>query len=477
VASATPASAASDILDTVMGSSDWTGAGAAGLPARPIGKYAARVAPGNDGDDAIARARAALADGGPPAAFAALRPALEFPGTVDDPARWSEALLLFARIAAGLGHGELAAQSERAAAAPDDAEALFTLGYGLVEAALEGVAATVLTRADRLAPGTAEIVGELAAALEGCGRHAEACGVLRHNRALVEEEAVLTYLLAFNATMAGDLDEARRVLPVLRRLAGPEEAWAPPRIERYLARADAVRGTAPLDGDDLRGWHFVLTGGLLLHSSPHGRDQGMRGRYALLQDQEELCREGIARVEAALGALGLSPPRVLLLGDRDSAILGRAAAAALGLPAAPWSPDEPGLIVAYNLAAAAEAESLRAHRPGQVLWAHAVCWTELQPLAADLVTLVHQFNRSPWGARLGFDPETRTQREIPPVMGTPEELGARVAALSVPPEALADVPALTRLAAVARPLAAALQDTGERDRQFPGSPVKSSRFR
>lgn len=56
------------------------------------------------------------------------------------------------------------------------------------------------------------------------------------------------------------------------------------RVERMLVRADALTGVTPLDDRDLRGWHFVMTGGLLLHVAPEG--QGVRGRYASLADNQ-----------------------------------------------------------------------------------------------------------------------------------------------------------------------------------------------
>jgi hypothetical protein len=281
--------------------------------------------------------------------------------------------------------------------------------------------------------------------------------------------------------MAGDVEEARRTLPLLRSLAAPDQGWGASRIQGILARADAARGQTPLDATDLRGWHFVLTGGLLLHLSPHGFDEGMHGRYAFVQDSEPVCLEGLRKLVQVLEALDRRPERVLALGDRASAILAHAAAAVLGVPIERWPSDKPGLIVAHDLTLLASVddgvlESLQAHRPGQSLWAHASCWTELQPIAADFVTFLYQHNRDPWGPQLRVDAATKQTYQSEPAQGTPAELGAQVAAATLAQEALADAPALATFARAVQPSLAALRDEGLRERQFQGSRVSSNRF-
>ena len=72
----------------------------------------------------------------------------------------------------------------------------------------------------------------------------------------------------YNALMAGSLDKAA---DGFGRLPEPEDAaWAPARekVRRMLARAGIARAVTPLDNQDLRGWHYVLTGGVLASLSP-----------------------------------------------------------------------------------------------------------------------------------------------------------------------------------------------------------------
>ncbi|MFP2926483.1 hypothetical protein ACLESO_14930 [Pyxidicoccus sp. 3LG] len=434
----------------------------------------------------------------PRKAFGIFRWVLRYPGAPElrDRARWTEAWEVFARIAAIISGEELAGIVRKAAQDPEDVQALYDLGYQLIEQSLHDVAATVLARAHACRPGQAGILEELVSALEGMGAHPEAARFLRAQPKLVEDRYMLRYLLAFNALMSGDLDTPRELLPRLAVLCTPApdapadkvqflEALVG-RIREFLARADAVRAVTPLDLRDLRGWQFVVTGGVLLSLSPHGFEDGMNGRYAFLQDSEQGCLEGIRRVEAVLAHTDRKPPRVFILPDRDSAILGHATARLLGVPAVPWpegGSEAPGLIVAYDVSTLENEllAQLQPHRPGQVLWSHAVPWTEPLPITPDLTTLLHQMNTSPWGARLRVSPDTQQMERAPAEEGPVEALAARLASGTMEEAALADLPVLLKLvqamASVQGDATGGLfRDSGLRRRQFADSPVKSSRF-
>jgi hypothetical protein len=433
----------------------------------------------------------------PRKAFGIFRWVLRHPGAPElkDRTRWTEAWEVFARIAAANSDEELAALVRKAAVDPDDVQALYDLGYQLIERSLHDLAATVLVRAHARVPNHVGLLQELISALEGMEANAEAVRFLEAAPELVQEHAMLRYLLAFNALMTGDLETPRRLLPRLEVLCRPspgtpaEEAEflevIVTRIREFLARAEALRGVAPLDSRDLRGWHFVVTGGVLLHLSPYGFDEGMTGRYAYLQDSERGCLEAIRRVEAVLARAGRMPSRVLILPDRDSAILGHATARLLGVPAVPLPEDgdASGLVVAYDLHQL-EPEllaRLRPHRPGQVLWSHALLWTEPSPFVPDLNTFLYQVNTPPWGQRLRVSPETGKAEQVPAEDGSVESLAERLASAKLEADALEDLPGLLKLVdamASLRGSAAGglFREEGPRRRHFTDSPVKSSRF-
>jgi hypothetical protein len=442
-------------------------------------------------------AHQALEEQDPQKAFSTFRYVLEYPGAqeLEHPARWKEAWELFAEIATPIAGEEFAATVRRAAQDERDVQALYDLGYQLIEQSLHGLAATVLLRAHLLVPGAEPMVTELVVALEGMGAHAEAARLLQAQPQLVQSSFMCRYLLAYNALMSGDLDEPRRLahgleLLLVRSGAEGEQAEAlasmKERIHQMLARADALKDASPLGLKDLRGWHFVTTGGVLLHLSPYGFDEGMTGRYAFLQDSERLCLEGIRRVEAVLAQAGRKPPRVFVLPDRESAILAHATARVLGLPTEPWpeqGSEAPGLLVVYDLAMldGPLLKTLREHRPGQVLWSHATPWTQEAPFAADLTTFLYQQNTSPWGERLRVNPETQQVERTAPDEGAVEALAEGVVSARLEEGALEDLPKLMALvgamASVEGDAAGGLfREQGRRRRSLMDSPVKSNRF-
>jgi hypothetical protein len=435
---------------------------------------------------AKSKALALLAAGDAREAFAAFHLQLEYPGHVQ-PNEFADALNVFAQISAKITGPEWAAHVHRAARRPNDVEALFELGYQLIERQLEGIAATVLTRAHKLDPAAPAVLSELAIALESVGVHAEACRVLREAPQALRESAACQYLLAFNTLMTGDIEGSRREIGKVRIGSNPDEQTMVANMTHMLARADAIKDVTPLDLSDLRGWHAVVTGGLLLHLSPYGVES-MRGRYAFAADSESRVLEGINRLAAALDGWGMRPPRVLSLSDRESEVLAIAAAEVLALPVErfPLHKHLEGLVVAYDLSSqpAEMLDMLVEHRRGRSLWSHAARWTSEQPFAADATTYLYQLNTTPWQeGRLRVNPDTNEHEEVPAVEGTARQLADQVLAAGSDFESMTDLDALTDLARAMRRIGAGdpaafnvFREAGPRERQRTASPVVSSRF-
>jgi hypothetical protein len=447
------------------------------------------------GDDAaneqaaFERAEAAVEAGQPQEAFSALRPILEYPGTLarrGDQERWKRALGILASAGETIAGPEFRDTVLAAAQDPDQVSALYALGYELYEQRLFGLAATVLARANVLEPGEEPILTEFVAALEGAMKNADACAALRAAPESLRRSFMGQYLLAFNGLMTGDTEEARRMVPALRMWTESDQLYMTSQLEGMLARADALRGVSSLDDRDLRGWHFVVNGALLLHVSPFGFEESMRGRYSVVQDSYPLILEGARRLAAMLQPAGLSCPRVFMLPDRASAVLAKVMAKLLSCRIETWPEDGaegPGLLSAYDIDGVSPValRSLVEHRPGQILWSHASCWTDPFPFTPDVVTFLYQRSTPPWEGQLSYDTATGSVVRTSPSEETVDALAERVLSAELAPDALSDLPALTRLVAVAKTIegehAGGLWLGGGRRRhQRAGSPVPSARF-
>jgi hypothetical protein len=420
---------------------------------------------------------ALLAAGDDRAAFDQLRAGLGWPTGKAIPAaelpRWLE---LVAELAVRRGADPLAELAGAAVRDPDSPDRLYDLGYALIDAGAPGIAAAVLWRCLALVGDSEEVVCELVSALESALAYPDALAVLEDHAALRARSFLCRYLYAFNAAMSGRLDLTRGVLAEL----APESAETTglrDTVHGICERADRVAGICPLDARDLRGWHYVLTGGLVIHQSPYGFDEPMHGRYAWLADSLPRIATGLDRLAQLVAPLGL--PCIYAPPGRDHEIVAEAAAQRLGIPLAPWPAigvPAPGLIVMYDLAQLPSSDVARLvqRRPDQVVFAHASPWTADSPLAPDVTTLLYQTLVAPWAAHTIVDPETHAISEAVPDERPVADIAAEIAASAGLDAAELSTDEPTRWAAL---VAQAWPPApGPRSRLWAGGPVPSSRF-
>lgn len=426
----------------------------------------------------------------PADAFQHLRFVLQYPNLEVENSHEKEAFTLFAKIGEQIAGKEFAEKVWMAIHHPDVPKVLYSLGYELIEQQLPGIAATVLARAHRLAPDHESILTELSIALEDSGQHFAAYLFLKKAEKLIQTRFFCRYLLAFNALMIPKVEEAAALMDGLEQLCQQEQTtehlFMLTQLKQMLKRAEEIKKVTSLDTEDLRGWHFVVTGGVLLHLSPYGFDEGMHGRYAFTQDSLTRCKESCLRVQAILEETHIRPPQIFLLPDRDSTILGLALSQILQIPCKAWpqqGTEEAGLIVAYDLNQVEETmfHSLENHKPGQILFCHAAQWTERQPIVGDLTMYLYQMNQTPWGERFSYGSGENEMTKHPPMTESAEELAQQIVTSQVTEEDLADLPILRKLirgiAQFQGPEAAGLFcSSGHRRRQRTDSPVKSNRF-
>lgn len=429
---------------------------------------------GRELDPELTAAVAALIDRDPTTGLAAVAAALGSPAVLTS-AQLGVGLDVLARALIALGHDEAANHAAAASLDPSDAERLYRLGYQLIELGLPAVAATALEHALVHAPGTEAIVTELCTAFERQLRYADARRLMARHPALCEAQFLCRYLLAWNAVMSGDLATARAVAPTLVPEEPRHQAMAE-RIAAMLARAARVAPVTTLDDRDLRGWHHVTVGGVLLHRSPYGLDAPMRGRYAWLQDSCALIASGVAQLAAVLVVWQWTPPCVYALPGRDHEAVARVVAHQLGVPLAPWprvGAPAPGLVVIHDLATVplGELARLRDRRPDQLVYAHAAPWTDDVAIAPDVVYLLHQSLVAPWGRRLVLAPDGG-----PPVLTEPDLRDAATLAASVLATTPAEDPDEEVAAALALAAVVGRPEPGPRPRWWAGGPVPSARM-
>ncbi|MGW4246910.1 hypothetical protein [Nocardia sp. NPDC004722] len=343
--------------------------------------------------ETLHQVRALLADDDVHGSLLALR-------AVTDTAPLAEVAAIARELATHTGFEDLTEIAGVVAEGSEDPDTYLRFGYECIERGLSFAAIPALRAALREGTTKPELaLRELVTALEDEFRHRDA--VL----ALLERWETLRpwpdrYLLVYNTIMAGDFE---RAAVEFARLPVPEdERWIPARdrVRRMLRRADPVAGLGGLGPQDLRGWHFALTGGYLATVSPWGYAAGMTGRWAYLGDNPALCRTTLDRADRILRAAGHTPRSVSLLPGHSDRILGLAAAELLGLPAEPYTPGRPEtLVVAYDLNDLEPelAVTLRDRAPGQILFEHATCWTNPPAVTADISGLLVQMVEPGWG--------------------------------------------------------------------------------
>jgi hypothetical protein len=359
---------------------------------------------------ALEQAHREADEGDPEACVRALR-AVPDGLPLGDRATFLEIVALVSRCAREMGFDDLTKAADALRVGPDDPHLLYDYGFSCTERGAPWLAVPALALAVAHAPQQHAIRMELVAALEAEARYAEAVTVLAHDCVL--DRWIGRYLLVFDCLMSGDVEGARQWYSRLGKPEEPQHATLADRLTGMLTRVQTVTGSsrlddapppadprAPLGGADLRGWHFVLNGGVLTTLSPFAFDEGMTGRYAFLNETVEGCRYGLHRLAVVLAAADRRPSAVALLPDRSSRVLGLAAAQLLDLPTRDWAPDAEGaLVVAYTLSdAAPELLSGLREAPGQLLFEHATCWTEPPAVAADVTTLLAQVVSTPWEA-------------------------------------------------------------------------------
>lgn len=404
-----------------------------------------------------------------------------------DDALFLDAISLLAKLSREFKATKVAEALDQCSAQRDAPQALYDAAYQLYEEQQFAPAAALLYRANRLAPGQPGIVAELSSALEAQQRYGEAALALEQS-GTAEREGICAYLAGFNWLMSGDLE---RATTHLKRLDGETEermVFQRTMLAGLVARAEAMRAAKlSLEGLALTAWQGAINGTVLLHESPHGYEDAMRGRYAFVSDSAALQREGLERLKAVLAAANAAPAKIVSAPGRESRLLGLAASRVMNAPVQPWSTgaEKGALVVAWSMESVTDDaffDALAMHQGATRLFVHASSWVEPFGFAPDVTTLLHQTITHPYaGGALRVDPGTNAVTRSAPDERSDDALAEEIVGAK-PTDAskttLEHVLAVTRaLGNVAPPHRAGLfASAGRRLRQRAGGPVPSNRF-
>ncbi len=414
----------------------------------------------------LSQAAQALSENDPQGAARWLRFASQDPALQGDEQAFEGLLTSVAGIGGQMQMADLEQKAQGALSGSP--QALYDLGYQLIEVGLPKVAVPVLQRLNEGLPGKKAVVSELACALERSGRHGEAKELLATSPAILED-FWMRYLLVFNAFCAGDIETARAHLPQLKS-GEMNQVAAGARVQAMSDRARSLEG----EPVDLRDWQYILNGTLLIHLSPFGFNEGMSGRYAYGGDSVVSIRRDLDRLIGLLDAQGKRPKVVYSLPEQGSRIVAGALARALSVPVVPWSEHDSreGLVAVYALKDLPEQQKQLSEGMNS-LFARVLHWTDPPGVVPEYTGLLAQTWVAPWGEGLRIEEGKTVQKPAsrePDAHWIQEILGADPTDEASEGEEIAPRDTLAEL------LAFGARAIGSPSDMFEEGPIRSSRF-
>ncbi|MEW6743294.1 MAG: hypothetical protein AB1486_11100 [Planctomycetota bacterium] len=343
-----------------------------------------------------------------------------------------EALASAARLATMLGDLDLSRHFEKLSRSLHDAEAYYDLGYYLTGAGRPDLAAVFLGQCLELEPYQDLVRHELGYALFRARRFPAALSWLRdawRSTSLSPAESTESGLLLVECLLyAREPLEAGQVLDTLTQEAAlsDEQRRRCDALGRLLGRARFL----PSDREaDLRDWHFVQHGGVLLRLVGAHETKGAAGGRCLEASPGYAFTAAVLKLGAHLLVdLERVPERVLAASD-SSVPLAAVVAHLLGRPAAPFRETDDGLLVVRSLAELGPRQrDLVAHRDGQSLFAFCLDWRTDSPILPDIVGIMARHLSLPWENeyKVGTDEngrlEVQPSDERPDLMAVTQDL-------------------------------------------------------
>lgn len=396
-----------------------------------------------------------------------IRDLLQFPKEIEDAAELKTVLDLLTKSFGQTSNDQLQQACQILSKDIANMDAFYKLGFILTARQYPEIASAVLAYAVKQAPNNLPVLHELVAALEMQGLYAPALSSLKNANGT---DFTTRYLLAFNTLMTGDIDEALNIGKTLKSDSASSDVMLK-KWHAIFARVRAVEGVTSLDRSDYRGWHFILTGGLLLHLPDPAKH--MYGQYESLEDSESLIKEGIYRLCSIFDLWKFKVPKILSFDNPESHRLGLAFSSTLGIPEKTVvSPKEAGLFVVYDHSNVINEvmDGISKHSNSMLFYCHASQFNREYKVAPDFTNLMYTWLVSPWERHTIFP--HRPDLPTSPPTENDQELAKRIVSAEIDKNNLIDLTSLLNLAEAGKKYAAFSQANGSsRERQWYGRKI------
>lgn len=323
------------------------------------------------------------------------------------------ALALAAEVERAVGNDDLAESFLYLSENPDDVDELFELGYVFIDMEVYTLAAAFLSSANDLDPEHREVTYELAWALMKIGAFEEAIPFFERSLETDPDYRTLDCLATAYALL-GNAPQAQEHLDAARALCDAQLGNADDGERVILDDTDALiarlRLADPGDEAGLREWHWILTGGAILHlpsSSPeHGSANG-RAHHCVLTPS--VLARVVRSLETLLKCQEFTPNVIEYL-DGDAEFPARILAERLGATVrGPLGGRRRGAgaadsavrfisVASSTDAIAPLADAFDEFMPGEILLVLTHDWTRTHAICPDIIGVMTITHATPWTA-------------------------------------------------------------------------------
>jgi tetratricopeptide (TPR) repeat protein len=332
-----------------------------------------------------------------------------------------------------MGSMEDAQLFEDLAAQPDSADALYALGYRLVDQARPDTAAVLLERCLGLQPEHAPTRRELAYArlhshdFTGC---LTALDPLQDDSSLAETEQLDIVLLQAEAALyAYRRDKAQARLTVAEAMLADDDQRA--RLDALYAMVGRSQHWKRLDRLGLREWHFIQHAGVILKTAGgYFEDSSLGGRFDVLALRTDMIAFLLRRYLDLAESWGVTHG-VIASVTETSAPLAQAVAQTLGVPCIQDLDDRAGrstlLLAASGSEVAGMAPELATHRSDLTMLTLCLDWHNNAWVCPEVVGVLAKRVLLPWESRFTLSKDGASMEEIPGDPRTAADIGEEVA--------------------------------------------------